>query len=60
MQQAVGDGKSSAYCLVYLKDQKGNDRHYQHTFELMSDEDIPLVAQRIIAETANSKVVVKK
>lgn len=39
MQQAVGDGRSSAYCLVYVKESRLKDSRYHHTFELMSDPD---------------------
>lgn len=38
MQQAFGDGKQSAYCLVYVKESRLKETKFKHTFEMMGDD----------------------
>ncbi|KAL4453036.1 hypothetical protein ABPG73_015873 [Tetrahymena malaccensis] len=56
MKQAVGDGRSSAYCLVYVKEDIIKQRKYKHNFELMGDNEC---AQKI-TEITTSQGVKKK
>ena len=61
MKQAVGDGKSSAYCLVYVKECRLKENKYKHSFELMGDSiESNIKVNKLIEETPNSSIIIKK